>query len=336
MSSLRSISRLCMVLFGLATIAYAQDPLPSWNDGPARQALVQFVKVTTDSSSPDFVSPEKRIATFDQDGTLWVEQPAYGQMMFALDRLGKLAATHPEWKTAQPFASVLSGDKAAIAKFTMNDWAAIVMATHAGISVQVFRSAVNDWLATAKDKRWNRPYTDLVYQPMLEAMRYLRANGYRTYIVTGGGQEFVRAYAERVYGVPPEMVIGSALSLQYTYDDAGNAIIMKEPKVLLNDDKSGKPQDIYLFTGRHPKAAFGNSNGDREMLEYAQASGKASLMMLVLHDDADREYAYGPAGDLPDSKIGTFSKELHDEAAQKGWIVVSMKKDWKNVFAFSK
>ncbi len=336
MSRFTSALRLCLILFCLATVACAQDSLPSWNDGPARQALIQFVKTTTDSSSPDFVAPEERIATFDQDGTLWVEQPAYAQMMFALDRLGKLATSHPEWKTAQPFASVLAGDEAAIAKFTMKDWAAIVMATHAGVAVGDFRTAVNDWLATATDKRWNRPYTDLVYQPMLEAMRYLRANGYRTYIVTGGGQEFVRTFAERVYGVPPEMVIGSALGLQYTYDAAGNAIIMKEPKLLLNDDKSGKPQDIYLFTGRHPRAAFGNSNGDREMLEYAQASGKASLMMLVLHDDADREYAYGPANGLPDSKIGTFSKELHDEATQKGWIVVSMKKDWKNVFAFSK
>jgi phosphoglycolate phosphatase-like HAD superfamily hydrolase len=322
---------LCVLL--LASVAVqAQDPLPSWNDGPAKQAILDFVRVTTDPSSPNFVPPEERIATFDQDGTTWVEQPIYAQMVFALDRVVALAPQHPEWKSTEPFKSVLADDKAAMAKFTTKDLETIVFATHSGMTVEEFQKIVRDWAATAKDPRSDRRYVDRVYQPMLEVMRYLRANGYKTYIVTGGGQEFVRAYAEAVYGIPPEQVIGSAVDSQYTYNQAGQGVLMRPPKLLLNNNSSGKPQDIYLVIGRHPKAAFGNSSGDQQMLEYTQAGGGRSLVMLVLHDDAQREYAYGPAQGLRESKVGTFTQALYDEAKARSWIVISMKNDWKQIF----
>ena len=260
----------------------------------------------------------------------------YTQFIFAFERVADLAPQHPEWKTTQPFQAVLTGDKAAMAKFTMKDLATIMVATHTGMTVEQFQDIVKDWLAKARDKRWDRPYTDLTYQPMLEAMQYLRGNGYKTYIVTGGGQDFVRVYGEQVYGIPPEQVIGSALETQYTYNKEGQGILMRPPKMLLNDDFSGKPEDIYLFIGRHSKAAFGNSTGDQQMLEYTQAGGGAPLMMIVLHDDAQREYAYGPAQGLPDTKVGTFTQALYDEAKSKGWFVISMKNDWKRVFAFEK
>ena len=326
---------LCALL--LATVAaHAQDPLPSWNDGPAKRAILNFVKVTTDSTSPSFVPPEQRMATFDQDGTTWVEHPLYTQAMFALGRIVALAPQHPEWKTTEPFQSVLTDNKAAMAKFTTKDLETIVFATHSGMTMEAFSEIVKDWIAKAKDPRWGRPYTDLVYQPMVEVMRYLRANGYRTYIVTGGGQEFVRAYAEQVYGISPEQVIGTAVESEYTYNKEGQGVLMRPPKILLNDNGPGKAEDIYLFIGRHPKAAFGNSTGDQQMLEYTQASGGASLEMLVLHDDATREYAYGPAKGLPDSKVGTFTQALYNEAKSRGWVVISMKDDWKQIFAWEK
>lgn len=331
----RRLAILTIVLSTFVAVAVAQDSLPSWHDGAAKRAIISFVKATTDSSNPKFVPPEERFATFDQDGTTWVEQPFYAQLQFALACVVELAPKHPDWKTRQPFQAVITGDKAAMGKFTMKDLEAIVMATHTGMTVNQFSEAAKQWLASARNKRWDRPYTDLVYEPMLEVMRYLRENGYKVYFVTGGGQAFVRTYAEQVYGVPPEQVIGSALDTQYSYDPAGNSLLMREPKLLLNDDKQGKPENIYLFTGRHPKAAFGNSDGDRQMLEYTQAGG-GSLMMLILHDDGQREYAYGPANGLPDSKIGTFSQALYDEAAARGWVVVSMKKDWQRIFAFEK
>ena len=325
---------LCVSL--LTAAAMAQDPLPSWNDGAAKQAILNFVKNTTNQSGPDYIPPEQRIATFDQDGTTWVEHPMYSQVIFALDRVVTLAPQHPEWKTTQPFAAVLSGDKAAMAKFTMKDLETILMATHTGMTVEQFNETVHAWLGKATDPRWHRPFTELVYQPMLEVMQYLRANGYKTCIVTGGGQDFVRTYAQQVYGIPPEQVIGSALDLQYTYNKDGQGILMRPPKLLLNDNASGKPEDIYLFLGRHPKAAFGNSTGDQQMLEYTQAGGTNSLMMLVLHDDAQREYAYGPAQGLPASQVGTFTQALYDEAKSKGWTVISMKSDWKRIFAWEK
>jgi phosphoserine phosphatase len=317
--------------WALAAAAQSSDPLPSWNDGAAKSAIVEFVEAVTTEGGADFVPREDRIATFDQDGTLWVEHPLYGQGMFALDRVAEMAAEHPEWKTKEPFKAVLTGDREAMAKFTEGDWAEIIGATHAGITTEQFLEIAGDWLAKAQHERFKRPYTELVYQPMLEVMDYLRDSGFRTYIVTGGGQEFVRIYSERVYGVPVEQVVGSSIATKYESQD-GKPVLMREPKVFFIDDKDGKPIGINLFIGKRPYAAFGNSGGDREMLEWTGAGEGARLKMLVLHDDAEREYAYGPANGLPDTKIGTFSQTLADEAKQKGWVVISMKNDWKTIF----
>ena len=272
------------------------DPLPSWNNTPSKQMILDFVRDTTDKSSSKYVQPADRIATFDQDGTLWTEHPLYGQAMFALDRLAEMAPKHPEWKTKEPFKSVLAGDRAAMAKFSEADWLQIVAVTHTGMSNEAFLGLVNDWITTAKAPRFDRLYTDLIYQPMLEVMQYLRANGFRTYIVTGGGQEFVRAYSDRVYGVPPEQVVGSSIVTQYV-DTNGKPVLMREPKVFFIDDGPGKAIGINMFIGKRPQAAFGNSGstdfkaGDAQMLEWTQAGDGARLMMLVLHDDAKREYA---------------------------------------------
>ncbi len=319
-----------------ASIAYASEPLPSWNDGPAKQSILQFVAKTTKADSPEFVPPEERIATFDQDGTLWVEKPMYSQVMYCLDRVGALVKERPELKDVDPFKTVLSGDRAAIATLTMPDLEKILAATLTGMTTEQFQTEVKKWLATAKDPRWKRPYTELTYQPMQEVLNYLRANGYKTYIVTGGGQDFVRVYAEQVYGVPPEQVVGSMGGTTYGYDKTGTPILTKAPKLLLDDDKAGKPEGIHLVIGRRPQVAFGNSTGDQQMLEYTKAGGGARLSMLVLHDDATREYAYGPALGLPDSKVGTFTQALYDEAKKDGWIVISMKNDWKTIFVFEK
>ena len=329
------VAALIWLAIGLAAQAQS-DPLPSWNDGAAKQAIVNLVHATIDPSNANFVPPGQRFATFDQDGTTWVEHPMYTQVIFTFDRVAALAPQHPEWKMTEPFKSVLAGDKAAMSKFTMKDLMTIFVATQTGMSVEVFQQIARDWLATAKDQRWHRPYTDLIYQPMLEVMKYLRANGYETYIVTGGGQDFVRVYAEQVYGIPPQNVVGSAIATEYTYDKSGAGILMRPPKLLLNNNFSGKPEDIYLFIGRHPQAAFGNSTGDQQMLEYTQAGPGAHLMMIVLHDDAQREYAYGPADGLPATDIGTFTQALYDEAKSKGWIVISMKHDWNHIFSWEK
>lgn len=313
-------------------VAHAQtDFLLSWNDGPAKQAIIQFVKDTTDKSGPRYVPPEDRIATIDNDGTLWVEHPLYTQALFALERVVELAPKHPEWKTEDPFKAILEGNREAIAKFAQQDWARIMAATHSGMTTAEFLTMAKEWLARAKHPRFKRPYTELVYQPMLELMAYLRANGFKTYIVTGGGQEFVRAYAEKVYEVPPEQVVGSSFVTKYEYND-GKPVLVREPKVFFIDDHAGKAVGINLFIGRRPLAAFGNSSGDREMLEWTTAGDGARLGMLVLHDDAEREYAYGPAIGLPDTKVGTFPQALYDEANTKGWIVISMKNDWKRIF----
>ena len=329
----------CAAILALCVTSWharaADDPLPSWNDGPAKQAIIAFVKAVTTDGDANYVAPADRIATFDQDGTLWVEHPLYGQAMFALDRLAELAPKHPEWKTKEPFKAVLTGDRAAMAKFTEGDWAEIIAVTHAGMSTEQFLGIVKEWLAKAKHSRFGRPYTDLVYQPMLEVMKYLRKNSFRTYIVTGGGQEFVRVYSEKVYGVPVEQVVGSSIATKYEAEN-GKPVLMREPKVFFIDDKAGKPIGINLFIGKRPYAAFGNSGGDREMLEWTTAGAGKRLGMLVLHDDALREYAYGPARGLPDTKVGTFSQALADEAAKRGWVVISMKKDWKTIFPASK
>jgi phosphoglycolate phosphatase-like HAD superfamily hydrolase len=326
-----------IVTFGLIlpTAASAQsDPLPSWNDGPAKQAIVNFVKATTDQSSPDFVPPEARIATFDQDGTLWVEHPIYTQVEYCLERVPALVKAKPELANVEPFKTVLSGDREAMAKLSMPDLEKILYATLTGMTVDDFNAEVEKWIATAKDGRWKRPYTELTYQPMQEVLSYLRANGFKTYIVTGGGQDFVRVYSERVYGIPPEQVVGTMGGTSYSYDKDGKPILTKDPKLLLNDNEAGKPQGIHLMIGRRPVAAFGNSPGDQQMLEYTGAGDGARLEMLVLHDDPTREYEYGPADGLPDTRVGTFTQELFDEAKKDGWTVISMKNDWKRIFAF--
>jgi phosphoglycolate phosphatase-like HAD superfamily hydrolase len=325
------------VVFGLAprTHTFAQtDPLASWNDGPAKQAIVEFVHATTDHSSSQFVPSEERIATFDQDGTLWVEHPMYTQVVYCLERVPAVVKEKPELAKVEPFKTVLSGNREAIAKLSMDDLLKILAATLTGMSVGEFRGEVKKWLDTAKDPRWARPYTEFAYLPMTELLKYLRASGYKTYIVTGGGQDFVRVYSEQVYGIPPEQVVGTAGGTRYGYDKNGRPFLTKEPKLLLNDNNAGKPEGIHLMIGRRPYAAFGNSIGDRQMLEYTKAGDGARLAMLVLHDDAKREYAYGPAVGLPITKVGTFTPALYDEAKKQGWVVISMKNDWKRVFAF--
>jgi phosphoglycolate phosphatase-like HAD superfamily hydrolase len=333
---------LLLLALGASVPALAQgaspgaNPLPSWNEGPARQAILDFVKHTTDQASPRFVPPAERIATFDQDGTLWVSHPIYAQVMYCLDRVPAVVEKKPELKKVEPFKTVMSGNREAIAKLSMKDLEKILVATLTGMSVEDFTAEVSAWITKAKHPKFDRLYTDLAYQPMLELLSYLRANGYKTYIVTGGGQDFVRVYSERVYGIPPEQVVGTAGATKFGYKPDGTPFLTKEPKLLLNDDKAGKPEGIHLMIGRRPIAAFGNSTGDREMLEYTKAGGGARLAMLVLHDDAAREFAYGPAQGLPDSKIGTFPQALYDEAKKAGWTVISMKNDWKRIFAFDK
>ena len=302
------------------------DPLPSWNDGAAKQAIVDFVREATTPGGAKFLTPDARIATFDNDGTLWVEKPMYTQVTFAIDRVEALAPQHPEWKEQPPLCAILEHDQAAIAKLTIQDIEKIIAATHSGMTTGEFEKIVDGWLGTNKHPRLKRRYTELVYEPMLELMKYLRANGFKTYIATGGGQDFVRVFSARVYGVVAEQVIGSAGKVKYE-ERNGKPVLVKLPEALLVDDKAGKPEAIHLIIGQRPSAAFGNSTGDQEMLEFA--GGASSLEMLVHHDDADREYAYGP-----ESKVGTFSDALRDEANQRGWTIISMKRDWKRIFPF--
>jgi hypothetical protein len=319
------------------TSAWAQDgaaQLTSWNDGPAKQAIIDFVRTTTDSSSPKFVPPEERIATFDQDGTLWVEHPMYTFMTYCFERVPTLVKDKPGLKDLEPFKTVLSGNREEMAKLTTPDLEKILGATLTGMTVEEFKAEVTKWLETARHPKWNRLYTELSYQPMLEVLRLLRGNGYKTYMVTGGGQDFARMGSQNVYGIPPEHVVGTASATKYDYDKDGRPILIKEPKLTLFDDFGGKPEGIHLMIGRRPYAAFGNSTGDQQMLEYTGAGDGARLMMLVLHDDGQREYSYGPAQGLPDTKVGTFTQALYDEAKKDGWTVISMKSDWKRIFAF--
>ena len=322
------------VLAGSATAAES-DWLPSWNDGASKQAIVRFVRATTDPASAQFVPPPQRIATFDQDGTLWVEHPIYSQLVYCLERVPAVVKQRPELAGVEPFKTVLAGDREAIARLPVADLLKIVGAALSGMSVEQFQAEVNSWLATARDPRWRRPYTELTYLPMQELLRYLRANGFKTYIVTGGGQDFVRVYSDAVYGIPPEQVVGSAGATRFGYDKSGRPTLTKVPKLLLNDDLAGKPEGIHLMIGRRPYAAFGNSDGDRQMLEYTSAGSGARLAMLVLHDDAQREYAYGPAQGLPATHVGAFTQSLYEEAQKQGWTVISMKRDWKQIFSFA-
>ncbi len=329
--SISAFARLLVLgaLFALGARAQAQtDPLPSWNDGPAKQSIVNFVKATTTQGGSQFVPPGERIATFDNDGTLWAEQPMYFQLLFALDRVKALAPQHPEWKNKEPFASLLKGDVKGALAGGEPAIVEIVMATHAGMTTEEFEKIVKDWLATARHPKFKRPYTELVYQPMVELLAYLRANGFKTFIVSGGGIEFMRPWTEKVYGVPPEQVVGSSVKTKYEMRD-GKPALVRLAEIDFIDDKTGKPVGINSHIGRRPVAAFGNSDGDQQMLEWTQGGSGARLMMLVHHDDAVREWAYGA-----DSKIGTFSDALMAEAKAKQWTVISMKNDWKRIFAF--
>jgi len=304
----------------------AADPLPSWNDG-ARQAIVKFVGDATMSGGPGFVPPPERIAVFDNDGTLWSEQPMYVQLAFALDRVKVLAPQHPEWKTKQPFKGVLDGDLAAVAAAGERGIVEMVMATHAAMTSAEFEKVAADWIASARHPKYGKPYTECVYQPMLELLAYLRANGFKTFIVSGGGIEFMRPWAEKVYGVPPEQVVGSSVKLQYELRPGG-PVLVRQAAVDFVDDKAGKPVGIQKHVGRRPVLAVGNSDGDTEMLEWTTIGHVPSLGLLVHHTDAGRETAYDR-----ESHVGRLDTAL-DEAPSRGWIVVDMKADWKRVFPF--
>jgi hypothetical protein len=305
----------------------AQDALPSWNAGPAKNAIIVFVGKITRQGGPDFVPPAERIAVFDNDGTLWTEQPMPIQMAFALDRVKMLAPQHPEWKDKQPFKAVLEGDMKTLAEAGERALVEMVMATHAGMTTDEFTKIVTDWLATARDPRFKRPYTELVYQPMLEVLAYLRANGFKTFIVSGGGIEFMRSWAERVYGIPPEQVVGSSVKTTFQMRD-GTPTLFRLPEFNFNDDKAGKPIGINQHIGRRPIAAFGNSDGDLEMLQWTTMSGGTRFGLIVHHTDAEREYAYDR-----NVTMGRLDTAL-DAAAINKWTVVDMKRDWKVMFPF--
>jgi haloacid dehalogenase-like hydrolase len=324
------ITLLAAVAF-TTTIARAADPFPSWNEGAAKKAIIAFVEKVTKEGSPDFVPVAERIATFDNDGTLWSEQPTPVQLYFALDRVKALAPQHPEWKTQEPFASILKGDEKAALAGGEHALLELMMATHAGMTTVEFEQIVKDWIATAKHPQTSKRFLDMTYQPMLEVLAYLRANGFKTFIVSGGGIEFMRAWTEQAYGIPPEQIVGSSVKTKFELR-AGKPVLVRLPELNFNDDRTGKPVAINQHIGRRPIMAFGNSDGDREMLEYTQGSGGARFELLVLHDDAAREYAYGPALGLPDVKLGAFTQALYDQAQKNSWTVVSMKNDWKQVF----
>ena len=311
----------------LASAASVAQPLPSWNEGPAKARILAFVQAVTDKSGKDFVPPAERIAVFDNDGTLWCEQPMYVQLAFVLDRVKELAPKHPDWKTKQPFKAVLERDLKALAAQGEKGAMELVAATHTGMSSEDFNRIVSDWIAGARHPKFKRPYTELVYQPMLELLAYLRENGFKTFIVSGGGIDFMRPWTERVYGIPPEQVVGSTGKLKYELRD-GKPVLMKLPASTSIDDGPGKPVGIQTHIGRRPIAAFGNSDGDLQMLQYTAAGSGARLMLIVHHTDAEREYAYDRK-----SSIGRLDKAL-DEANAKGWTVVSMKTDWKKIFPF--
>jgi len=308
------------------TVSRAADPLPSWNDTTPKQAITDFVKKVTQEGSPDFVRPEERIATFDNDGTLWAEKPIYFQFAFAIDRVKALAPQHPEWKKQQPFAAVLSGDKKALLASGQKGLMRIMAVSHSGMSTEEFARIVAQWFATARHPRFNRPYTDLAYQPMLELLAYLRANGFKTFIVSGGGVEFMRVFAEKSYGIPPEQVVGSSAVTKYQLHANGKPELLREAKVLFINDGPGKAEGINTFIGRRPIFAFGNSDGDQQMLEWTAAGSGPRFTALVHHTDAEREWAYDRNSD-----VGRLDKAW-DEAKAKSWVVVSMKDDWATIF----
>jgi hypothetical protein len=320
-----------LLVFGSPAFAQS-DPLPSWNDGAAKKSIFAFVEKVTRPGSPDFVPPSERIATFDNDGTLWCEQPVPVQLYFALDRVKALAPQHPEWKTREPFASLLKGDLTAAIAGGDHALLELMMVTHSGMTTVEFEQIVRDWIATARHPKTGKLFTEMTYQPMVELLAYLRLNGFKNYIVSGGGVEFMRPWTDKVYGIPVEQVIGSSVKTRFEMRD-GKPVLLRLPELNFNDDRADKPVGINQNIGRRPIAAFGNSRGDKEMLEYTQGGAGARFMLLVLHDDAAREYAYGPALGLPDAKLGAFPQALYDQAKKDGWTVVSMKDDWKQVFA---
>jgi phosphoserine phosphatase len=311
----------------LAQSATSSPPLPSWNDGATKQSILDFVAAVTREGSPDFISPAERIATFDNDGTLWVEHPMYTQLAFALDRVKALAPQHPEWKDAQPFKAALEGDMRALAASGERGLVALVMATHAGMSTAEFEKIVLDWVASARDPRWKRPYTELVYLPMVELLGFLRANGFKTFIVSGGGIEFMRPWTERIYGVPPDQVVGSSIKTKFEIRD-GRPQLSRLPELDFVDDGPGKPVGINEHIGIRPISAFGNSDGDLEMLQWTTMANGRRFGLIVHHTDAEREYAYDR-----DTHFGRLDKAL-DAAASNKWTVVDMKRDWKRIFAF--
>ncbi|NOY30127.1 MAG: haloacid dehalogenase-like hydrolase [Planctomycetes bacterium] len=317
----------CVLLWGVTSTvnARAADPLPSWNDGASKKAIVDFVEQVTDEESSDFVLPEERIATFDNDGCLWSEQPVYFQLQFAIDRVKQLASEHPEWKNQQPFQAVLEGDKQTLAKAGMEGLAKLVMASHAGMTTEEFAGTVRVWLRTARHPRFERPYNELVYQPMLELLAYLRDNGFKTYITSGGGVDFMRVFAAETYGIPPEQVIGSSIKTKFELRD-GQPVIVRLPEIDFIDDKEGKPVAIHKFIGRRPIAAFGNSDGDLQMLQWTAAGDGPRFCLYVHHTDAEREWAYDR-----DSHIGKLDQGLN-EAKKQGWTVVDMKQDWSTIY----
>jgi phosphoserine phosphatase len=324
-------SALVCALAFTTTVSRATDPLPSWNEGKAKQSIVAFVEKVTKPGSPDFVPVPERIATFDNDGTLWCEQPVPVQLYFALDRVKALAPQHPEWKDKEPFASLFKGDLNTALAGGDHAILELIMATHTGMTTVEFEQIVKDWITTAKHPKTGKLFTEMAYQPMLELLAYLRANGFKNFIVSGGGIEFMRPWTEQLYGIPPEQVIGSSVKTKFEMRD-GKPVIVRLPELNFNDDKADKPIGINQHIGRRPIAAFGNSRGDKEMLEYTQGGSGARFELLVLHDDAAREYAYGPAKGLPDVNLGAFTQAVYDQAQKEGWTVVSMKYDWKQVF----
>lgn len=323
----RPLARWMLLLLCLPLLVQAAEQLPSWNDGASRQAIIAFVEAVTREGGKDFVPPAERIAVFDNDGTLWSEQPMYFQVLFALDEVKRLAPQHPQWKQQQPFKAVLEGDRKTLAASGMNGILEIVAATHAGVSTEEFIGNARRWLATAKHPRSQRPYTEMVFQPMLELLGYLRANGFRTYIVSGGEVAFMRAFADEVYGIPPEQVIGTTLGSRFE-DRDGVLSIQRLPKLVHNDDGPGKPESIDSIIGRRPILAFGNSDGDLQMLQWTMAGKGLRFAGLVHHTDAQREWAYDRQ-----SEVGRLDKAL-DEATSKDWVVVDMKREWKRIYPF--
>ncbi len=329
----RAVAKLTGILLTLGmlstTAAAQRDPLPSWNEGSAKRSIIEFVNRVTQPGSPDFVAPERRIATFDNDGTLWSEQPVYFQLFFAIDRVKALAPKNPAWNTQQPFKAVLENDMQALAASGEKGLLELIMATHAGMTTTEFEQTVKDWLAVARHPHFKRPYTDLVFQPMIEVLDYLRANGFKTFIVSGGGIEFMRPWTERVYGIPPEQVVGSSIKTKFEMRN-GHPVLVRLPEINFIDDKAGKPVGINQHIGRRPIAAFGNSDGDLQMLQWTAAGkGKGEPYLLIVHHtDAEREWAYDRK-----SKIGHLDKAL-DEALNHGWNVVDMKQDWKVIYPF--